>query len=73
MLQQPTVIVPKRQKSKRPSKSTGPTSPQEGTEANATGGSVRRKPSVKRSNNNNNNNNNNKKVGSSKPSTTQEA
>ncbi|ERL92054.1 hypothetical protein D910_09376 [Dendroctonus ponderosae] len=52
MLQQPTVIVSKRQKSKRPSKNAGPTSPQEGAEASL-GGSIKRKASVKRNNNNN--------------------
>lgn len=49
LIQHPTVIHPKRQKSKRPSKNNnGPTSPQvEGAHT----GSVRRKPSVKKSNN----------------------
>lgn len=53
MIQHPTVIVPKRQKSKRPSKNNnghgniGPTSPEvEGAHT----GSIRRKPSVKKSN-----------------------
>lgn len=49
MLQQPTVIVPKRQKSKRPSKSNGPTSPESEGVLNA-GGSLRRKPSIKKNN-----------------------
>lgn len=49
MLQQPTVIVPKRQKSKRPSKNNnGPTSPE--GEGVTTSGSIRRKPSVKKNN-----------------------
>lgn len=54
IIQHPTVIIPKRQKSKRPSKANtngpmGPTSPDvEG--ANTTGGSIRRKPSIKKSN-----------------------
>lgn len=52
IIQQPTVIVPKRQKSKRPSKNNnngplGPTSPDiEGAHT----GSIRRKPSVKKAN-----------------------
>lgn len=47
MLQQPTVIVPKRQKSKRPSKNNnnGPTSPD--GDGLTTVGSIRRKPSIK--------------------------
>lgn len=54
MIQHPTVIVPKRQKSKRPSKSNNagsqldPTSPE--IEGANTTGSIRRKPSVKKSN-----------------------
>lgn len=53
MIQHPTVIVPKRQKSKRPSKSGNngtldPTSPE--IEGANTTGSIRRKPSVKKSN-----------------------
>lgn len=55
MIQHPTVIVPKRQKSKRPSKSNNnnaghldPTSPE--IEGANTTGSMRRKPSVKKSN-----------------------
>lgn len=50
MIQHPTVIVPKRQKSKRPNKSNNnmpPTSPEiEGAHT----GSIRRKPSVKKNN-----------------------
>lgn len=52
-LQQPTVIVPKRQKSKRPSKNNNnnnvdPTSPE--MDMMTTGGSIRRKASVKKNN-----------------------
>lgn len=53
MIQHPTVIVPKRQKSKRPSKSSNncnldPNSPE--IEGANTTGSIRRKPSVKKAN-----------------------
>lgn len=48
ILQQPTVIVPKRQKSKRASKNNSPTSPE--GETITTAGSIRRKPSVKKNN-----------------------
>lgn len=49
MLQQPTVIVPKRQKSKRASKNNGPTSPEVENITTVTG-SIRRKPSIKKNN-----------------------
>lgn len=48
MLQQPTVIVPKRQKSKRANKNINPTSPE--GESITTSGSIRRKPSIKKNN-----------------------
>lgn len=47
MLHQPTVIVPKRQKSKRVNKNNSPTSP-EGESITTTTGSIRRKPSIKK-------------------------
>lgn len=49
MLQQPTVIVPKRQKSKRASKTNSPASP-EGESITTNPGSIRRKPSIKKNN-----------------------
>lgn len=50
ILQQPTVIVPKRQKSKRANKNISPTSPE--AESLTTSGSIRRKPSIKKNNSN---------------------
>lgn len=52
MIQQPTVIVPKRQKSKRPSKTghNGPLDPASPEIEGANTGSIRRKPSVKKNN-----------------------
>lgn len=49
ILQQPTVIIPKRQKSKRATKNSSPMSP-ESESVTSTTGSIRRKPSIKKNN-----------------------